>query len=89
MKCDDKTYMNKIRNAIENIYADNNKIEEEISLLNTVIINKYSNIIYNNFMNSNNNDINNFGFNGNNQIINGVIENINENEDIFGDDEII
>ena len=89
MKCDDKTYMNKIRNAIENIYADNNKIEEEISLLNTVIINKYSNIMYNNFMNSNNNDINNFGFNGNNQIINGVIENINENEDIFGDDEII
>ena len=90
MKYDDKTYMNKIRNAIENLYEDNNKIAEEIDLLNTVIINKYSNIMYNNFMNSNNNDINSFGFNGKNQnIINGVPENINENEEIFGDDEII
>ena len=35
---DDKTKIQTIRKAIENIYDDNNKIEEEISLLNTVII---------------------------------------------------
>ena len=90
MKYDDKTYLQKMRKAIENIYEDNNKIDEEISLLNTVIINKYSNIMYNNFMNSNNNDnINNFGFNTKINDVNGISENINENEDVFGEDEII
>ena len=86
---DDKAYLQKLRKAIGNIYEDNNKIDEEISLLNTVIINKYSNIMYNNFMNSNNNDINNFPFNEKTNDINGAMEKINENEDIFGDDEII
>ena len=90
LKYDTKTYLPKIRKAIENIYEDNNKIDEEISLLNTVIINKYSNIMYNNFMNNNNNDnINNFGFNIKNNDINGIPENINQNEEVFGEDEII
>ena len=90
LKYDTKTYLPKIRKAIENIYEDNNKIDEEISLLNTVIINKYSNIMYNNFMNNNNNDnINNFGFNIKNNDINGIPENIKQNEEVFGEDEII
>ena len=90
LKYDTKTYLPKIRKAIENIYEDNNKIDEEISLLNTVIINKYSNIMYNNFMNNNNNEnINNFGFNIKNNDINGIPENINQNEEVFGEDEII
>ncbi len=84
----DKTYLQKVRKAIENIYEDNNKIEEEIELLNTVLMNKYSNIMYNIFMN-NNNANNNFGFNGKINNINDIVENINSNEDIFGDDEII
>lgn len=41
IKYDDITYLHKIKKAIENIYDDNNKIDEEISLLNTVIINKF------------------------------------------------
>ena len=85
---DDKNSIQKIRTAIENIYKDNNRIEEEISLLSTVIINKYSNIMYNNFMNSDNNG-NNFGFNERNDGINGITENIKGNEDVFGEDEII
>ena len=85
---DDKNSIQKIRTAIENIYKDNNRIEEEISLLSTVIINKYSNIMYNNFMNSDNNR-NNFGFNERNDGINGITENIKGNEDVFGEDEII
>ena len=84
----DKAYLQKVRKDIENIYEDNNKIEEEIELLNTVLMNKYSNIMYNIFMN-NNNDNNNFGFNGKINNINDIVENINSNEDIFGDDEII
>ena len=89
MKYDTKTYLPKIRKAIENIYEDNNKIDEEISLLNTVIINKYSNIMYNNFMNNNNHN-NNFGFGARINDINGIPEKINnENEEVFGEDEII
>ena len=87
MSFDDKANLQKMRKAIENIYEDSNKIEEEISLLNTVIINKYSNIMYNNFI-SNNNE-NNYLFNEKNIDKNGVIEKINENEDVFGEDEII
>ena len=86
---DDKTKIQTIRKAIENIYDDNNKIEEEISLLNTVIINKYSNLMYNNFVYSNNGENNNLIFDGKNKDINGIIENINANEDVFGEDEII
>ena len=89
MNFDDKTRIQKIRKSIENIYEDNNKIDEEISLLNTVIINKYSNLMYNNFVYSNNKDNNNFGFNEKNNDINSIMEKINENNDVFGEDEII
>ena len=85
---DDKTKLQKIRKAIEDIYKDNNKLDEGISLLNTIIMNKYSNIMYNNFINSDNNE-NLFGFNERNDIINGIPEKINENLDVFGEDEII
>ena len=86
---DDKTKIQTIRKAIENIYDDNNKIEEEISLLNTVIINKYSNLMYNNFVYSNNGENNNLIFDGKNNDVNGIMENINSNEEVFGEDEII
>ena len=89
MSFDDKTKLQKTRKGIENLVEDNNKIDEEISLLNTVIINKYSNLMYNNFIYSNNKDNNNFGFNEKNNDINSIIENINENNDLFGEDEII
>ena len=42
---DDQNNLQKIKKAIENIYHDGNKIEEEIALINTVLINKYSNIL--------------------------------------------
>ena len=80
MKFDDKERIQIIRKSIENIYEDNNKIDEEISLLNTVIINKYSNLMYNNFMYSNNKENNNFGFNEKPNGINSIMENINENK---------
>ncbi len=41
----DKAYLQKVRKDIENIYEDNNKIEKEIELSNTVLMKKYSNII--------------------------------------------
>ena len=84
---DDGKNVQKIRQAIENIYADNIKLDEEISLMNTVIMNKYSNIMYDNYMNSGNNG-NNFVFNENN-FFKEVPEKINSNEDVFGEDEII
>ena len=79
---------NKIKNAVENLYNDNNKLDEEISLVNTVLMNKYSNIIYDNVINSNNNGININIFNEKN-FEDKIAENINNNEDVFGDDEII
>ena len=88
MSYDDGKNVQKIRKAIETIYADNNKLDEEISLMSTVIMNKYSNIMYDNYMNSDNNG-NNFVFNGRNDIFNNVPENIKSNEDVFGEDEII
>ena len=88
MSYDDGKTVQKIRKAIETIYADNNKLDQEISLMNTVIMNKYSNIMYDNYMNSDNNG-NNFVFNGRNDIFNNVPENIKSNEDVFGEDEII
>ena len=88
MSYDDGKTVQKIRKAIETIYADNNKLDEEISLMNTVIMNKYSNIMYDNYMNSDNNG-NNFAFNERNDIFNNVPENIKSNEDVFGEDEII
>jgi hypothetical protein len=89
MTFDDKTKLQKTRKGIENLVEDNNKIDEEISLLNTVIINKYSNLMYNNFVYNNNDNNNNFGFDGKNNDINNIMENIKENEDVFGEDEII
>ena len=84
---DDKNNLQKIKKAIENIYQDNNKIDEEISLINTVLINKYSNILNDNLINENNNGIN--IFNGKNFDIEKITENINNEGDVFDDDEII
>ena len=87
LNVDNKNNLQKIKKAIENIYHDNNKLEEEISLINTVLINKYSNILNDNLINSNNNGGNIF----NEKIFeNGKIpENIINDNDVFGDDEII
>ena len=84
---DDKNNLQKIKKAIENIYQDNNKIDEEISLINTVLINKYSNILNDNLINENNNGIN--IFNGKNLDIEKIAETINNEGDVFDDDEII
>ena len=84
---DDKNNLQKIKKAIENIYQDNNKIDEEISLINTVLINKYSNILNDNLINENNNGIN--IFNGKNLDIEKITENINNEGDVFDDYEII
>ena len=84
---DNKNNLQKIKKAIENIYQDNNKIDEEISLINTVMINKYSNILNDNLINENNNGIN--IFNGKNLDIEKITENINNEGDVFDDDEII
>ena len=84
---DDKNNLQKIKKAIENIYQDNNKIDEEISLINTVLINKYSNILNDNLINENNKGIN--IFNGKNLDIEKITENINNEGDVFDDDEII
>jgi len=84
---DDKNNLQKIKKAIENIYQDNNKIDEEISLINTVLINKYSNILNDNLINENNNGIN--IFDGKNLDIEKITENINNEGDVFDDDEII
>ena len=85
---DKKGNVHKMKKAIENILNDNKKIEEEIDLLNTVIINKYSNIMYNNEQMYRDND-NYFGINKKNPI-NEIMENdMNKNDDVFGEDEII
>ena len=84
---DDKNNLQKIKKAIENIYQDNNKIDEEISLINTVLINKYSNILNDNLINENINGIN--IFNGKNLDIEKVTENLKNEGDVFDDDEII
>ena len=88
MSYDDSKNVQKIKKAIQNIYEENNKIDEEISLMNTVIMNKYSNIMYDNYMNSDHHG-NAFAFNERNDIFKGVSENVNSNEDVFGEDEII
>ena len=84
---DNENNLQKIKKVIENIYQDNNKIDEEISLINTVLINKYSNILNDNLINENNNGIN--IFNGKNLDIEKITENINNEGDVFDDDEII
>ena len=84
-KYNNKNNLTKIKKAIETLCDDNNKIDEEISLINTVIINKYSNLLDDNIINFNNNNI----FNEKNIIENKIKENINQDEDVFEDDEII
>ena len=51
------------------------------------MINKYSNILNDNLINENNNGIN--IFNGKNLDIEKITENINNEGDVFDDDEII
>ena len=84
---DDQNNLQKIKKAIENIYHDGNKIEEEIALINTVLINKYSNILNNNLINENSNGGN--IFNGKNIDMDKIVENINNEGDVFDEDEII
>ena len=84
---DDQNNLQKIKKAIENIYHDGNKIEEEIALINTVLINKYSNILNGNLINENNNGGN--IFNGKNLDMDKIVENINNEGDVFDEDEII
>ena len=84
---DDQYNLQKINKAIENIYHDGNKIEEEIALINTVLINKYSNILNDNLINENSNGGN--IFNGKNLDMDKIVENINNEGDVFDEDEII
>ena len=88
LNLDNKNNLTKIKKAVDNLYNDNNKIDEEISLINTVLMNKYSNIIYDNIINPNNSGMNVNIFNEKN-FENKIAESINKDEDVFGDDEII
>ena len=83
----DQNNLQKIKKAIENIYHDGNKIEEEIELINTVLINKYSNILNDNLINENSNG--GTIFNGKNLDMDKIVENINNEGDVFDEDEII
>jgi len=83
---DDKNNLQKIKKAVENLYNDNKKLDEEISLVNTVLMNKYSNILYDNIINSNNPGVNIFN---DKNFETKIAENINKEEDVFGEDEII
>jgi len=86
LNLDDKNNLQKIKKAVENLYNDNNKLDEEISLVNTVLMNKYSNFLYDNMLNSNNSGRNIFN---DKNFEAKIAENINKEEDVFGDDEII
>ena len=83
---DDKNSLQKIKKAVENLYNDNNKLDEEISLVNTVLMNKYSNFLYDNVNNSDNSGVNIFN---DKNFETKIAENINKEEDVFGADEII
>ena len=89
LNVDNKNNLQKLKKAIENLCNDNNKKDEEIALINTVLMNKYSNIIYDNVINSNNSGINNINIFNEKNFEDKIAENINNNEDVFGDDEII
>ena len=86
LNLDDKNNLQKIKKAIENLYNDNNKLDEEISLVNTVLMNKYSNFLYDNVNNSDNSGVNIFN---DKNFETKIAENINKEEDVFGADEII
>ena len=83
---DDKNNLQKIKKAVENLCNDNNKLDEEISLVNTVLMNKYTNYLYDNMVNYNNPGGN--IFNDKNFEVK-IAENINRDEDVFEEDEII
>ena len=86
LNVDNKNNLQKLKKAIENLCNDNNKKDEEIALINTVLINKYSNIMYDNVINANNSGGNIFN---DKNFENIIAENLNKDEDVFGDDEII
>ena len=86
LNLDDKNNLQKIKKAVENLYNDNNKLDEEISLVNTVLMNKYSNFLYDNVNNSDNSGVNIFN---DKNFETKIAENINKEEDVFGEDEII
>ena len=86
LNLDDKNTLQKIKKAVENLYNDNNKLDEEISLVNTVLMNKYSNFLYDNVNNSDNSGVNIFN---DKNFETKIAENINKEEDVFGADEII
>jgi len=86
LNLDDKNNLQKIKKAVENLYNDNNKLDEEISLVNTVLMNKYSNFLYDNVINSDNSGVNIFN---DKNFETKIAENINKEEDVFGEDEII
>ena len=86
LNLDYKNNLQKIKKAVENLYNDNNKLDEEISLVNTVLMNKYSNFLYDNVINSDNSGVNIFN---DKNFETKIAENINKEEDVFGADEII
>ena len=86
LNLDDKNTLQKIKKAVENLYNDNNKLDEEISLVNTVLMNKYSNFLYDSVINSDNSGVNIFN---DKNFETKIAENINKEEDVFGADEII
>ena len=86
LNLDDKNNLQKIKKAVENLYNDNNKLDEEISLVNTVLMNKYSNFLYDNVINSAHSGVNIFT---DKNFETKIAENINKEEDVFGEDEII
>ena len=86
LNLDDKNNLQKIKKAVENLYNDNNKLDEEISLVNTVLMNKYSNFLYDNVINYDNSGVNIFN---DKNFETKIAENINKEEDVFGADEII
>ena len=86
LNLDDKNNLQKIKKAVENLYNDNNKLDEEISLVNTVLMNKYSNFLYDSVINSDNSGVNIFN---DKNFETKIAENINKEEDVFGADEII
>ena len=77
---DDKNKAKETKKAIGEIYEETNKLEEEVSLLNTALANRFSSM--GNCEGSNNN----FAFNTG---INESLSNGNNNEDVFSQDEII
>ena len=86
LNLDYKNNLQKIKKAVENLYNDNNKLDEEISLVNTVLMNKYSNFLYDSVINSDNSGVNIFN---DKNFETKIAENINKEEDVFGADEII